>query len=204
MLKVLTLVLGNKNYKWKACIEYRALRQKTKGFSTFQAKCLVTELDYSDKTLINDLINKCYHTIQDKLATGKTDSTDFLELTKCCLHIKQAVKKVSCNKYVQDQNVKQNIVWKNNASRNNGFRPNKAIVSASGSNAAFVQANLNSIFYMARLSQLHIQINTLTTFMQINMPAPITSSFLRLIKKEIERLKKFGKCFNCKQEKHVA
>ena len=73
MLDVLTVTFGNKNRKQEACMEYRALRQGTKDFSTFWAEfqCLAIKLDHSDETLIDDLIDKCHHTIQDKLATSE-------------------------------------------------------------------------------------------------------------------------------------
>ena len=53
MLEVLTAVFANKNQKQKAHIEYRALQQRTKDFSTFWTKfqCLTAKLNHSDKKL---------------------------------------------------------------------------------------------------------------------------------------------------------
>ena len=154
--------------------------------------------------MIDDLIDKCHHTIQNKLATGEEDPTDLLELAECCQRIKQAVKKVSRNKYMQDQNTKQEAARKNNGSKNNGLGSNKAIISVSGSNAALAPPNFNLTFCIARLSQPRAQINAPAASMQTSTPVPTTSGPLRLTKKEMERLKKFGRCFNCKQERHAA
>ena len=104
-------------------------------------------------------------------------------------------------KFIQDQNAKREAAQKNNGSKNNGLRPNKAIVSASGSSAALVQANLNLTSRMACLFQPRAQINASVAFMRTSTPAPTTSG-LWLSKEEMEKLKKFKKCFNCKQERH--
>ena len=116
------------------------------------------------------------------------------------------MKEANCSKYVQKQNAKRDAVRKN---RNNKLEPNKTIVSVLGSNAPSAQANLLITSRMAQFSQpcaslaappaVPIRAPTTTIFAAFTSSAP-----LKLSKKEIEKLKKFEKCYNCKQKKHAA
>ena len=65
MFDVLTASFGDTNRKRNACMEYRSLRQGTRDFNTFWAQFqrLAAELDHSEETLIDDLIEKCHHSI---------------------------------------------------------------------------------------------------------------------------------------------
>ena len=114
------------------------------------------------------------------------------------------MKNADRTKFVQDQNAERETARKNNGGRNNRLGSNKAIVSASGSNAALVQPNLNLISRIARLSQLRAQINAPAAPMRTSTPASTIDGPPKLTEEEMERLKKFGRCFNCKQEKHAA
>ena len=95
--------------------------------------------------------------IQNKLATSKKDLTNLLELAKCYQCIKQAVKKVSRNKYVQDWNAKQDA-----AQKNNGTSFNKAIVDLSASAALYV-ANTSSITLLIMMTLSKVVFAVLNT-----------------------------------------
>ena len=206
MFDVLTAAFGNANQKQEYRAKYWSLRQGTQDFSAFWAEFqrLSQELDHSDETLIDDLIEKCNYSIKKQLASGEEHPTDLLELARRCQRIEQQLKSADRTKFVQDRNAERDAARRNN--RNNGPGSNKAIVSAPGSSAAPQVANTNpTTSRMARLSQPRAQINTPAASTRTSMPALTTSGpGPRLSEEEMEKLKKFGRCFNCKQERHPA
>ena len=78
MFHLLTAGFGNPNRKRKVRAAYRSLRQGTRKFSSFWAESrrLAQDLDHSEVTLIDDLIDKCHYSIQRQLATGEEDPTE--------------------------------------------------------------------------------------------------------------------------------
>ena len=80
MFEVLTAAFGNANKKQEARANYRGLRQGDQAFSVFWAEFyrLSQDLDHSEATLIDDLIEKSHHSIQNQLATGGEDPTDLI------------------------------------------------------------------------------------------------------------------------------
>lgn len=123
MLVVLTAAFGNKNRKREARMEYRSLRQGTRDFNTLWAEFqrLAAELDHSDETLIDDVIEKCHVSIQRHLVAGEEDPTDLLQLATRCQRIEQGLKKVERSQFVHDRNAERNATRKNagTANRNN-------------------------------------------------------------------------------------
>lgn len=86
MFAVVEAGFGDLNRQPNARAAYRALRQGTKDFSVFWAEfqLLASELDNAEDTLIDNLIDKSHHSIQQQLATGGEDSTNLVELAKRC------------------------------------------------------------------------------------------------------------------------
>ena len=84
---------------------------------------------------------------------------------------------------------------------------NKVIVDSFGSGAAPAPANLNLTPCMAQMSLLRAQTATffvvpMLTSIITTVPIPMRAP--RLTEKEINRLKKSEKCFNCKNKGHTA
>ena len=136
IIEVLIAAFGNALHKQEACMEYRSLCQGTQDFSTFWAEFqrLSQELDYLEATLIDDLIEKCHHLIQYKLATGKKNPTNLLELAKCCQRIEFGIKSVERNKALYGKKLARKYKGPVNA--------NMVITISLGSNAAPAPANL--------------------------------------------------------------
>ena len=86
MFEVLTAAFGNANQKQEDRVAYRSLNQGTRDFSSFWAEFqrLAQDLDLSEETKISDLIQKSHHTIQHKLATGKEEPTNLVQLACQC------------------------------------------------------------------------------------------------------------------------
>ena len=90
MLDVLIAAFRDTNRKHNARMKYRLLWQGTRDFNTFWAQFqqLAAKLDYSEETLIDDLIEKRHHSIQRYLVDGDKDLTNLLQLAKRCQRIK--------------------------------------------------------------------------------------------------------------------
>ena len=122
-----------------------------------------------------------------------------MQLARRYQQIEQALKEANRSKLVQDRIAKQSANQRNNGSNRQPIVNSPAISAAS-------PANLNATTSrMARISQPQAQLaapslvrTTSTTTMTTN------SATSRLTTKEIDRLMKFGKCFNCKEERHTS
>ena len=85
MLQTLESAFGDPNRKQKAHERYIALRQGDRDFTSFwvEFQRLAAELDFSEKTLIDDLIEQSQYMIQQQLAIGIIeDLTSVNELAK--------------------------------------------------------------------------------------------------------------------------
>ena len=193
---MLTASFGDTNRKRNARMEYRSLRQGTRDFNTFWAQFqrLAAELDHSEETLIDDLIEKCHHSIQRHLVDGEEDPTNLLQLAKRCQRIEQRLKKVDWSQLVQDRIAERSATRRNNGSNR------QPIVNAPA--AAPAPANSNST--STRMAQIFQPCAQLAA-PPVRATNPTTNSATpRLTPKETDQLMKFGRCFNCKGEGHVA
>lgn len=57
----------------------------------------MVELDYLNKTLIDNLIDKCHVLIQKHLVTREKNLTNLLQLAICCQKIEYMLKKIDHN-----------------------------------------------------------------------------------------------------------
>ena len=204
MFEVLTAAFGNANQKQEDRAAYQTLIQGTRDFSSFWAEFqrLTQDLDLSEEIKISDLIQKSHHSIQHKLATGEEEPTNLLQLAKRCQRIEQSLKEVNRSKYVQDRNAEREA-----AQKNNGSKSNRTIVNSPTTSAAPMQANFNLTNRMARISQPRAQINApaaAASTPTVTIPAAYNGSRPRLSEDEMEKLKKFDRCFNCKEVGHSA
>ena len=197
MFEVLTAAFGNANQKQEDCAAYRSLNQDTRDFSSFWAEFqrLAQDLDLSEETKISNLIQKSHHTIQHKLATGDEEPTNLVQLARRCQRIEQALKEANCSKLVQDWIVKRAT------HKNNGYNRKQAIVNPPAGTSAAPPANPNSTtLRMGQISQPRAQLAA-------SFPVRSTSTFTvatpRLTEDEMEKLKKFNRGFNCKEERHA-
>lgn len=106
MFDVLTARFNNLNEKKKARSVYRSLRQGTRDFNFFwiEFQKLSQLLNYSNETLIADLIKKVNALIQRQLSTGKHQPTNFLKLAERYQCIENLLKITSHSQFIQDQN----------------------------------------------------------------------------------------------------
>ena len=154
-------------------------------------------------TLIDDLIEKCHYSIQYKLAIDKKDPTNLLDLAKPCQRIEFAIKSLEQNKALY----LRNSVWNNRP-----ISQNKIIVDSSGSSAAPVPTNHNPTPCIAQMSLLRAQaavplpVPTWLTIAIQPTSRAISAALktLWLTNKEVSRLKKLRKCYNCKDKGHTA
>ena len=139
MFEILTAAFGDTNRKQEACIEYRLLHQRMQDFNTFWAhfQQLTAELDHSEEIFIDNLIEKCHHSIQRHLVDEDKDLINLLQLAKCCQKIKQGLKKVNHSQLVQNR-----IAERNNTRRNN--ESTRTIVNTPAASAAPL-ANLTAM-----------------------------------------------------------
>lgn len=133
-----------------------------------------------------------------------------MKLAKHYQCIKQALKKISRNKFVQDKNAERSAAQKNNKNNRHNklaYQAKQSTIDLSTINVAPAQANINFTSYMAHLFQLH---TLLAAFLSVSMQTTTiilaATSGPWLSKKKVKKLKKFGKCFNSKQKdtKHGA
>ena len=125
-----------------------------------------------------------------------------MQLACQCQRIEQALKEANCSKMVQDR-IAERATRRNNGNNGSNRQP---IVNSPA--AAPASANSNSTSTrMARISQPRAQlaappiapVRSTTTNTMTNSPATP-----RLSTEEMDRLMKFGRCFNCKEEGHAA
>ena len=151
-------------------------------------------LDQSEETLLDDLIEKCHHCIQRHLVDGSEDPTDLLHLAKRCQRIEQALKEANLSKLVQDR------IAERNATRRNNGSARQSIVNAPTSAAPHVANPNPTTTHMARISQPRAQL-TASPLAPVRTPNSATP---RLTTEEMDRLRKFGRCFDCMGEGHVS
>ena len=202
MFEVLTAAFGNANQKQEDQAAYKVLNQGSWDFSSFWAEFqrLAQDLDLSEETKISDLIQKSHHLIQHKLATGKEEPTNLVQLACQCRRIEQALKEANCSKVVQDRIAERNATRRNNG--NNATRQ-PIVNSPAALHAAPVPANSNlTSTRIAQILQPWAQLAALPV--RATNPANTNSATSRLTTKETDRLMKFGRCFNCKEEGHAA
>ena len=125
---------------------------------------------------------------------GDKNPTNLLQLAKRCQKIEQGLKKIDCSQIVQDW------IAERATRRNNGYNRKQAIVNPPATSAA-PPANLNlTTLHMACILQPRAQLvapsNTNTN--------PPTIATPQLTSKEMDWLKKFNRCFNCKEEGHAS
>lgn len=142
--------------------------------------------------------------IQRHLVTSEKDSMDLLQLATHCQKIKQRLKKVDCSQLVQDQISEQNAVQKNNRFVNQ----NNATSLLLTTSMALVRLNPNfiTLLCMAQISQVCVQMAVLLALLTRTTTTTIlvaTSEPLRLTKEKIKKLKKFRRCFNCKNKNYM-
>ena len=196
MFKVLTAAFGNANQKQEDRAAYRSLNQGTRDFSSFWAEFqrLVQDLDLSEETKISDLIQKSHHTIQHKLATRDEEPTNLVQLARRCQRIEQVLKELNRSKLVQDR------IAKRATRRNNGYNGKQAIVNPPATSAAPPASPNSTTSRMGQISQPRAQLaapsNTNTNSATLATP--------RLTSEEMDRLRKFNRCFNCKEKGHVS
>ena len=109
MFEVLKASLGDPDRARNARIQYQNLRQGNKEFTTFWAEFqqLAAELDHSEPTLINDLINKFHYSIQIQLSTGQDLPTKLVEVARRCQRIWQLLKEANQNKFISEKMAEQ-------------------------------------------------------------------------------------------------
>ena len=168
------------------------MNQETRDFSLFWAKFqrLAQNLDLSEKTKISDLIQKLHHSIQHKLAIGEEEPTNLVQLACQCQKIEQALKEANCSKLVQDRIAEQNATRRNNEST-------RTIVNTLASAAQPANSNLTTL-RMACISQPRAQLAAPSNTNTSTVATP------QLTEDEMEKLKKFNRCFNCKEKRHAA
>ena len=107
---------------------------------------------------------------------------------------------MDCSQSIQDQ-----IAERNATRRNNGNNGTTRTIVNTPTNAAPAPANSNSTSRMAQILQPCAQLAALPV-VPIRTPNTITNlpAIPRLTTKEMERLMKFGRCFNCKEEGHIS
>lgn len=66
---------------------------------------LAAELDHSEETLIDDLIEKSHYKIKQQLATGEEDPTNLVQLAKRCQRIEQSLKTVTRDKALHEKSM---------------------------------------------------------------------------------------------------
>ena len=199
MFEVLTAAFDNANQKQKDRATYQSLSQGARDFSSFWAEFqrLAQDLDLSEETKISDLIQKSHHTIEHKLATGEEELTNLVQLACQCQRIEQALKEANCSKMVQDR-IAERATRRNNG--NNGSNRQPIVNSPAAAPSA---ANSNSTSTrMAQISQSCAQLAA----PPVRTPSTTTtnSATPQLSTEEMDRLMKFGRCFNCKEEGHAA
>ena len=201
ILEVLTAGFGNANEVEEARAAYRSLRQGTREFSVFWAKFqrLSQLLDHSDGTLIADLIEKSSPAIQRQLSTGGAQPTNLLELAQRCQRIENQLKMANRAQLIQDRNAERTSRRDNRNNGNNATR--QPIVNSSAAVQAPANSNLTST-RMTRISQPRAQLAAPPV--RPTNPANTNSTTSRLTTEETDRLMKFGRCFNCKEEGHAA
>ena len=198
MFEVLTAAFGNANQKQEDRAAYKALNQDSRDFSSFWAEFqrLAQDLDLSEETKISDLIQKSHHSIQHKLATGEEEQTNLVQLARRCQRIKQALKEANCSKLVQDRIAEQNAARKNNG-------PTRQPIVNTSTSAA-LPANFNPTSHMARISQPCAQLAAPSTTNTNTNTNPPTTATPQLTSEEMDWLRKFNRCFNCKEEGHAS
>ena len=122
-----------------------------------------------------------------------------MQLACRCQRIEQALKEANCSKLVQDWIAEQTAKRTNNGYNESSRQP---IVNSSV-NAAPVPANSNSTSRMARISQPCVQMSIPAASTQASSSLVAVTSG-QLTKDEMEKLKKFNRCFNCKGEGHTS
>ena len=116
-----------------------------------------------------------------------------MQLARRCQRIEQALKEANRSKVVQDRIAEQNAMRRNNGST-------RTIVNTPAGAAPPANSNPMST-QMARISQPQAQLaapsNTNTNTNSATLATP------RLTSEEMDRLRKFNQCFNCKKKRHA-
>ena len=125
-----------------------------------------------------------------------------MQLACRCQRIEQALKEANRSKLVQDRIAERNANRRNNGNNGSNRQP---IVSSSAIGAAPQTSNSNSTSTrMARISQPRAQLAAPPVRTPSTTTTTTSSAAPRLSTEEMDRLMKFGRCFNCKEEGHAA
>ena len=121
-----------------------------------------------------------------------------MQLARRCQKIKQALKETNRSKLVQDRIAEQNATR-----RNNGYNGKQAIANPLAASAALQTTNSNSTTSrMGQISQPCVQLAAPPV--RVTSTNTSTVATPQLTEDEIDRLRKFNRCFNCKEEGHTS
>ena len=178
----LNRVYGDPHKEQTALREFRDLKQvgKYREFHAFWSEFqrLANELEYSEKTLLNELRNKMNFGLQKMLAVEAYKATDLYEFARLCMHTDQTIREVET---------------KTKGYRKNFVGPSVPIASTAGGTTSIVKASTPALTRTPAMPSATSSRSSTPFMARAPHPDPI-----------MEKRIKEGRCFNCDLTGHMA